>query len=158
MSKYDILIGIDVGKNGGIAITTGKILLTTYKTPDTIQGHFDLMEVILMGLEGKTVKVVVEKVTGRHGDSAHSAFAFGFNTCKIHCALTVAGLSFELAHPKTWMKVIGMARIKGEDNTKWKNRLKDRAKQLYPSYAKDVTLWNADAILIAEYAYKKYNG
>lgn len=156
--KYDIIIGVDVGKEGGVAVIDGNKVLITHKTPDTIQGHFDLIETILIGLGDRSCLVLIEQVTGRYGDSAHSAFAFGFNACKMHCAFTIAGLPFELVHPKTWLKTIGLKKAKGEDNTKWKNRLKDEVKRLYPSYAGSVTLWNADAILIAEHGYKTQNG
>ena len=52
--------------------------------------------------------------------------------------------------PAIWMKAHSVG-TKGErSTTEWKNVLKSRAAELFPSV--DVTLWNADALLILDAA------
>lgn len=54
--------------------------------------------------------------------------------------------------PRTWMKLYGLKKGEAETKTQWKNRLKQRAKELEPDL--HVVLDNADAILIALVANK----
>lgn len=158
-SKYELIVGIDVGKEGGIAVldVASEQILVTHKTPDGIKGHFDVVETIISGANGRKILVVIERVTGRYGDSAHSAFSFGFTAGIMHTVVERLGLPYELAHPKTWMKEYEMAKKSGEKDTVWKNRLKALAMKMYPEYD-GITLWNSDAILIAKYGDIKYNG
>ncbi len=154
----DIILGVDVGASGGIAVIdahTGR-LLVTHKTPESVIGHFDLMDTIVIGAQGGRITAIVEKVTGRYGDSAHSSFSFGFTVGTMHAAIVRAGIHLETSHPKTWMKHFDLKRDKGEDNTVWKNRLKRVAMEIYPDHK--VTLWNADAILIGVYGKDLING
>jgi hypothetical protein len=69
----------------------------------------------------------------------------------LRAMLVAAGLPFEDCPPKRWQSHLGIPpRAKGEDDRKWKNRLKARAQQLFPSVRR-VTLATADALLIAEW-------
>jgi len=54
--------------------------------------------------------------------------------------------------PRTWMKLYGMTRNSAETKTQWKNRLKQRAKEVEPDL--DIKSSTADAILIARIADK----
>jgi len=55
--------------------------------------------------------------------------------------------------PKTWQKALGLGAATGMSKTEWKNKLKARAAELFPNV--DVTLWNADALLIYDAATRR---
>jgi len=57
-------------------------------------------------------------------------------------------LDFATIRPQDWQAAIGMKKLKGEQVTAWKNRLKEKAQELFPSLK--ITKATADAILIAE--------
>lgn len=64
--------------------------------------------------------------------------------------LLCSGIDYADCPPKRWQQGLGIEpRIREETDTVWKNRLKAVAQGLFPDVK--VTLWNADAILIAEY-------
>ncbi len=65
--------------------------------------------------------------------------------------LTARNFRIVLVKPQEWQKALGLGtRGKGQSKTQWKNKLKQRAEQLFPTIK--VTLANADALLIFEAA------
>ena len=66
--------------------------------------------------------------------------------------LLANGISYEDPVPRTWMKLYGMTKTSSETKTQWKNRLKQKAKELEPKLS--IINHNADAILIARVAHK----
>lgn len=149
-----LAIGVDVGKAGGICIidVNSGTIRALHKTPLDEDGEADSHKHLQLLSQYTDFLCVcaVEKVTGRYGDAAHSAFNFGMTAGKMHMALEACQIEFTLVHPKTWTKYHKISHEKDETNTQWKNRLKALAKSLYPHA--EVTLWNADAILLAHYA------
>lgn len=57
------------------------------------------------------------------------------------------GLPYVLVHPMSWQSRLGL-RIKGEEKKERKARYKVEAEKLYGG---NVTLWNADALLIMHF-------
>ena len=69
-------------------------------------------------------------------------------------AFTVAyGMRLEEVRPQVWQPKLGLFRKPGEDQTDWKNRLKDLAQRLYPDHK--ITRKTADAFLLLEYSCKR---
>ena len=64
--------------------------------------------------------------------------------------LTAFGYRIVLVQPKVWQAALGLGSATGMSKTEWKNKLKNRAEQLYPDIK--VTLATADALLIYEAA------
>ena len=94
---------------------------------------------------------------GGAGNPGSAMFKFGTSCGKLLGMLTAAGIPFEMVTPQTWQKSLGIpARKKTEGKTQFKNRLKQRAEQLFPQVK--VTLATADALLIAEYIRRKREG
>lgn len=58
--------------------------------------------------------------------------------------------------PKKWQTALGLGNSKELTKTQWKNKLKNRAQQLFPKI--DVTLATADALLICEAARRNLIG
>jgi len=141
-----ITIGIDPGKNGGIAwITDGKPCVE--KMPETLTDLWDLIHEI-SGVKwsnhGVTeIKAYLESVSSSPQMGVKSAFTFGNGFGHLEMALTAAGIPFERVAPQKWQKALGCL-TKGD-----KNVSKRRAQELFPQMK--VTHATADALLIAEY-------
>ena len=152
-------IGIDPGGSGGIAIISddGK-LFASYKMPETPLDIYDLFAGY-NPLNSKEIKIYVsaclERVHGMPGMSGAAMFSFGNNYGHLQMALLANRIPFEDHTPQKWMKYYQLKRAKTESKTEWKNRLKEKAQQLYPDHK--VTLAISDAILIAHYWYKINN-
>ena len=136
-------IGIDAGKNGGIAwITDGKPCVE--KMPDTLQDLWELFRDITS--EGEC-RAYLEQIHSSPQMGVVSSFTFGNGFGHLEMALTAAGIPFERVRPQVWQKAMGCM-TKGD-----KNVSKRKAQELFPSIK--VTHAIADALLIASYGAKQ---
>ena len=140
------IIGIDPGKNGGIAWTTdGKPCVE--KMPETLQDLWDLVHDIRQGYPsaraGEPCKAYLEAVHSSPQMGVKSAFTFGNGFGHLEMALTAAQIPFERVRPQLWQKTMGCM-TKGD-----KNISKRKAQELFPTMK--ITHATADALLIAEY-------
>ena len=142
-------IGIDAGKNGGIAwITDGKPCVE--KMPDTLQDLWELIQDIYSDTfirNISTIKAYLEQVHSSPQMGVVSSFTFGNGFGHLEMALTAAGIPFERVRPQVWQKAMGCM-TKGD-----KNVSKRKAQELFPSMK--VTHATADALLIASYGTKQ---
>lgn len=92
----------------------------------------------------------LEKVWSRPGNSARSMFTFGQNFGFVEGVLARSGVEYELVLPQHWQRLME-CRTGGN-----KNITKEAAKVLWPR--KRIYHWNADALLIAEWARRKTTG
>jgi Holliday junction resolvasome RuvABC endonuclease subunit len=140
-----ITIGIDPGKNGGIAwISDGKPCVE--KMPDTLKDLWEIIDAIRGGhyrICNEECKAYLEQVHSSPQMGVVSAFSFGNGYGHLEMALTAAGIPFERVRPQVWQKAMGCM-SKGE-----KNVTKRKAQELYPQLK--VTHATADALLIATY-------
>jgi crossover junction endodeoxyribonuclease RuvC len=148
--KHETIIGIDAGKNGGIAwITDGKACVE--KMPDTLQDLWDLIRDITnhprSSLDGRKYKAYLESVSSSPQMGVVSSFSFGRGYGNLEMALTAAGIPFERVRPQVWQKALGCM-TKGN-----KNVSKSKAQELFPD--RKVTHATADALLIAYYGTKQ---
>ena len=73
------------------------------------------------------------------------------NLGRIEAAGYAYGYSVHRATPKAWQASLGLGgKASCANYNKWKRKLKAKARELYPHL--DVTLKNADALLILHYA------
>ena len=136
-------IGIDAGKNGGIAwITDGKPCVE--KMPDTLQDLWELFRDITS--EGEC-RAYLEQIHSSPQMGVVSSFTFGNGFGHLEMALTAAGIPFERVRPQVWQKAMGCM-TRGD-----KNVSKRRAQELFPSIK--VNHYIADALLIAAYGAKQ---
>ena len=143
------IIGIDPGKNGGIAwIYDGKPCAT--KMPETLKdlwdGFYCITNLDRYGAGGG-FKAYIESVHSSPQMGVTSAFTFGNGFGHLEMALTAACIPFERVSPQKWQKALGCL-TKGD-----KNVSKRRAQELFPSMK--VTHATADALLIAHYGTKQ---
>lgn len=146
-----IYIGIDPGKNGGIAVMKpdgGVVDLT--KMPDTPQ---DLLGFLSKYRENSYC--TLERVGGMPGNGGSAMFNFGKGYGHIQMALIALQIPTEDITPNKWEKSYQLGTCGKFTKTEWKNRLKAKAQQLFPSLGKRITLATCDALLICEYGRRK---
>lgn len=138
-----IIIGIDPGKNGGIAVYTEGVM-QAWGMPKT---EADIAE--LLGDFARSGSfVLLEKVHSMPKQGVKSTFTFGQGYGFLRGCLVARRIPFDDVAPSTWQRSLGCL-TKGD-----KNVTKQKAQQLYPDL--DITHKTADAILIAEYARRTY--
>lgn len=112
---------------------------------------------------------------GGGGQPGSAMFSFGRGFGQIEGALTALEIPYELVTPQRWIKALGLgskglqrgdyagmdeeaakaeakriARLNAQAKVEWKHKLRAEAQRRYPQLV--VTLDNADALLILEYA------
>lgn len=149
MNTDKVIVGVDPGAKGGIAVLDGNDIYT-FPMPDT---YTDIYQV-LKGLteDFNITRCVLERVgLGLPGQSSKATATFARHCGHLEMALYALGIPTEEVTPNKWMKAYAnqIGTSKGLTKTEWKNKLKGLAQRLYPSVK--VTLGTADAILLAHY-------
>lgn len=139
-----VAIGIDPGKQGGIAWLRGSSVLTA-KMPETVA---DLVDVLRETYAEEKRFAIMEFVRSSPQMGVKSAFTFGQGFGRLETALYAAGIPFEITTPQKWQKT--MSCMTGGD----KNKSKQRASELFPGIK--VTHANADALLLATYGRRSF--
>ena len=149
-----ISIGIDVGKSGGIAvidsIATKNAPITTAKCPETVKDMSKLID--WAKWDCRQTMCVIEKVHSMPKQGVKSMFTFGKNYGQWLGILAAFEIPYLEVMPKKWMQYYGAM---PKDKKERKTHLKHLAQSLYPSI--DVTLYTADAILMAHYCRHELN-
>ena len=149
--KYEIVLGLDPGANGGIAWINYNGKACVEKMPDSLQALWELICDITSypksSIDGRSYKAYIEQVSSSPQMGVVSAFSFGRGYGNLEMALTAAGIPFERVRPQVWQKALGCM-TKGD-----KNVSKRRAQELFPD--RKVSHATADALLIAYYGTKQ---
>lgn len=148
------ILGIDPGNNGGLAIIDEYGKVTTSKMPPTFMDIFWKLREIKNTYPD--VYCILEDVgQGMPGQSSKATATFARHNGHLEMALYALEIPSEKVKPSKWEKhysnTIGTS--KGKSKTEWKNALKSEAQRRCPTL--NVTLWAADAILIAIYGKSK---
>lgn len=139
-----MIVAIDPGKSGGFAFGTDLANPSVENMPDTIGDLAGLMRQFPAGSV-----VYMEKVGGYAGGAGapgSAMFNFGRGVGHLEATTYLLGFETRLVVPQKWQKSLGLGTSTGMKKHEWKNKLKERAQQLYPNCK--VTLANADALLI----------
>jgi hypothetical protein len=147
-----LLIAVDPGVNGGIAYVTSSDpdVISVCKMPESDAGVCELL--VELSRKAKVVEMFLEEPPLFAGKNIPGS-AIGklmWNTGVLYGAAVTIGFRVRRVRPAIWMKALGLGTKGDLTSTAWKNKLKGRAIELYPTV--DVTLWNADALLVLEYA------
>ena len=150
-----IYIGIDPGKNGGIAkinTDTGFVKTVTFSEESLIselEGYFMF--------DKSPLRCVLEKVNAMPNQGVVSMFNFGMNFGFIQGVLKAYAIPYELVTPQKWKKEFSC--------TSDKNTSIEVCKRLFPNVNLKATDrckkdhdGMAEALLIAEYGRRHYNG
>lgn len=159
-----MILSIDPGKNGGIAIFDGRPrttrqlasnLVSTHKMPETDEEIAEWLSDTVKGSHDP-VTLVIERIptwmggnrfAARTVNGADIATLYGnFQFCRGVCL--GLGVEVHMLMPHVWQTAVEVTR-KGEElsKTQWKNKLKSAAQNIFVDHK--VTLYNADALLIA---------
>lgn len=155
ITKVDCFIGIDPGANGGISVIIPGLSARAQKMPKTTEELRDMLQYYADSLHPF---VVLEKLSIRSNDmtdnpgKVYRIQKMIANFTQIKTMLEALEIPFVMAHPMTWQSRLGI-RIQGEAKQERKKRYKEIAAETYPQVRK-VTLWNADAILLAHFGRK----
>ena len=169
-----IYIGIDPGVSGAFAKIRPTGDIEAQKMPDTLGGIWSILTRV-----GGPYKICLEKVHANvrrdakgkaitQGVSSSWKFACNFGQLQMACYaanhMTTYGCGVTEVAAQTWQKALGLTFTKaeraGRDSNdiyrEKKNRNKAMAAELFPEVK--VFHWNADALLIAEYARRTHKG
>ena len=146
-----IYIGIDPGKAGAVCFLMGD-QIKTIKCPKTTHDMAeDLIDIEKTSMFLSGITAVVEKVHAFPGQGVTSCFNFGYNYGVWLGILSALKIPYKLVSPQKWMKHYSVPKMEKKDR---KHYLKQLAQQMYPKHK--VTLYNADAILLANYLKKTH--
>lgn len=144
------IIAIDPGAGGALAFAHGLSVVVhlTKKTP-----QLDAVEDALTGAE--RVVAYVEQVQGHIGkpQPGSAMFKFGQSFGYWLGLLAAFHVRTVLVRPQTWQKGLIGSTLKGADR---KRALRDEAARRFPQVK--VTLDNADALLLLDYAQRQAEG
>ncbi len=144
--KYSY-VGIDPGKNGGIAIFWGDGSIDAYRFPKKQELLVNIIEKIKKHcrIEKYNCKWVIEDVHALYGSSAKATFSFGRNLGYWEGVLSSKRIKWSKISPKVWQSKYTLSKEKKNR----KNELKALAQKMVKF---KVTLATADAILIANWS------
>lgn len=144
------VLGIDPGASGALVVldSTGgveEIVKAPRSAPETaslvgeLRLRFDIQEAAL------------EDIFGAPGQGANGLVNFGKQHGWLEAALACHGVRYRIVRSNDWQKLWPSLKKKkpGESQAAKKERHKAEAMRLFPGVT--VTLWNCDALLIAEW-------
>ena len=149
-----IFIGIDPGKNGGIAVidTYEKVLQTI---PYSDEALLDLFEKISRMYDDARFSVCcLEKVGARPGQGVVSMFSFGQSVGYIKGVLEAFKIPYQEISPQKWKKEFGLNSEKAASAEVCRKLFPD-VNLLASSRCKKPHDGMAEALLMAEYARRK---
>lgn len=154
-----IVIGIDPGANGGIAIWDNETgLARVAKMPKDITDLRGLLEYYRDDVSGNPI-VFLEKLSVRPDDVAVDGGKPNMGKLyriqkmmgafeQLKATIEIMDVPYIMVHPMTWQSKLDV-RVKGEEKPARKKRYAKLAGQWYPNIK--TTLWNADALLIMRF-------
>lgn len=139
-----IIIGIDPGQSGGIAVI--EYTISTYSAlavsmPDTESDV--IAEILLAKRSAGPVIAYLEQVNAMPKQGVSSTFKFGLSYGFLRGALAALEIRRNFVRPQVWQKALGCM-SKGD-----KNVTKRKAQEQFPDIK--ITHAIADSLLIAEY-------
>lgn len=143
MTTTPLILAADPGKNGGLAVGRAGETPRLFSMPDT---PHDLCELLLSLRPDKMVMEEVGGYVGGAGQPGSAMFVFGQNYGVLLGVSAALKLPTTLVRPQKWQKLLSLGTSTGMSKPIWKNKLKTKAQQLYPSVK--ITLKTSDACLI----------
>lgn len=154
-----IIIGIDPGANGGIAIwDNNESIARVVKMPKDITDLRELLKYYRDEVCGDPI-VFLEKLSVRPDDVAVTGGKANMGKLfriqkmigafeQLKATIEITEIPYLLVHPMTWQSKLGI-RIKGEEKQARKKRYVQMAGNYYGNIR--TSLWNADALLIMRF-------
>ncbi len=151
--EYACYLGIDPGVNGGLVLLGPCNQVISTKMPSTER---DIWEYLCAYQDYKCLAAIewINPAIQKIGKSTMSKL-YG-NYMSLRMSLIASGIPFEPVQPAKWQRAIGISPRGNATPSEWKNRLKAKAQEVFPS--ETITLATADALLIALYCKRKSEG
>lgn len=159
------VLGLDPGKQGGIALVGKKRVYELHMTPLNKSGEYDIPAMSALLSEGRMTSsntvAVIERQAARPIQGVKAAFNMGYGFGIWETLLLVHGIPFEVVKPQEWQKEMFKGLSKGEKkNTK--SASAQIAQRLFPktdfkrsSRCKNLHDGYTDATCIAVYGRRK---
>lgn len=145
-----IILGIDPGVNGGMAlIDTEKLNSKVFSFSDKTE-----VDIAIAFAEVKCALAFIEKVHSAPGQGVKSMFTFGQSYGFLRGLLVANKIPFWEITPQEWQRILGVPTRNGKTYNEHKKILKGLAQRLYPSISVDYS--TADSLLIAHAGVIKY--
>lgn len=156
--QINAVIGIDPGSSGALCVFIPGKLVKVIKMPKDIT---ELRDFFTYYADNFKPIVFLEKLSVRpddvvvQGDRAAMGKLYRVqkmmaNFEHLKAIIEMAGIPYVMVHPLTWQTKLKL-RVRGvhEEKADRKRRYRETAAQLYPGV--NVTLWNADALLLLHF-------
>jgi hypothetical protein len=148
-----LIVAIDPGQSGGICWSVDGEPVTCEKMPGT---DVEVSQIIAdLSFKAKDVELFLEEPsTAGYGPMipASSIARLAQNFGILYGAAVAMGWRIHRVKPQAWQAAHSLGKKK-DHGKGWKAHLRARAAELFPTV--DVTLWNADALLIYDAATRR---
>lgn len=143
------MIAIDGGKSGGIAVLLSGQAATVFHMPAT---DGEIIQKLKIAKASQAETAYLEDIVFFTGNKIPGSRVgkYAANWGFLKGALMMAGYRIVLVRPQKWQGALGLGNSRGMTQTAWKNKLKQRAEELFPGIK--ITLATADALLVLEAA------
>lgn len=153
-----LFVGVDPGYSGAIACLACRdnkiVFINTEAFKDsTLHDLYKLFESYRAGFEDNQIFTTLEHVHAMPGQGVSSVYKFGYITGVLETCLVACQYPYQVISPRKWQAVLGCTNRKGKKD---KNVTKAVAQKLFPSVK--MTHAIADALLLAEYSRRSYEG
>lgn len=147
MKQRKMIIGIDPGKNGGVAtMWSDGNLNEVISMPETPK---DILDYLRIYSESNAVAYLEDVGHGMPSQSSSATAKFARHNGHLEMALLALGIKTVKVTPQKWERTYQLGKSSDFKKADWKRKLKAKAQELFPKVK--VTLVNSDALLIAEY-------
>lgn len=151
-----IVCGIDPGQQGAIVFIDTETNEVDYvKMPETFADVYNVLKDKYIENSGNICCALEDVGQGMPGQSSSATAKFARHNGHLEMALYAIGIPTVKVKPQKWQKSLGIGTGKDLSKTEWKNKLKAEAQRRYPNVK--ITLWLADALLIADYGVREIN-
>jgi len=152
LEKYrrgKVIIGIDPGVSGGVAVHYVGREVLTFPIPPVVDAVRDLFEKITHPESVTTA--YLEDVPSYAGKNLPGSrmFRLGESCGLLRGILSSLYINTVLVRPQAWQKALGLKKEKGMEQAAWKRALQAAAQELYPDTK--ITQKTADAVLLMHY-------
>ena len=127
-----MIIGIDIGKSGGISVLDNGKIKELYSMP-ILNDRVDVHSLSNIILDNSPRVVVVEKVHARPGNGVKQAFDFGLSVGAIETLLVLRQIPHIFVPPQTWSSKVFIGMPKKEKGKKDEERAFYRVQQIWGS-------------------------
>lgn len=147
-----VLLGIDPGLNGGIAVVNGNCVLAVIDIPThgvKSKRRVDVFQFLRFIKKWQPQAAFIERAGSRPGQGSSSGFSYGRAVGALEAVVSCAGVPLTVVEPAKWKRKLGLP---GGD--KAKEAARQRAIQLFPTcndFERKKDHGRAEAALIAYY-------